>query len=124
MPGRRVASSRSARIHNRDGNVIMRRSLLLAVVWLAFGAPAAAAEIILVSPGAVRSSLTDLIPRFEQASGHKVTVRYFPALALADRVRDGEVADVAIMGEPAADKLQDAGRLVAGSKVVIATLGV
>src|SRR5690349_2969148 len=85
---------------------------------------AAAADIVLVSPGAVSSSLTELIPRFELVSGHKVTVRYAPALALADRIRAGEVADVAILGEPAADELQQAGRLVPGSKVVIATVGV
>src|SRR5262245_60692356 len=83
-----------------------------------------AAEIMLVSPGAVSSSLAELIPQFEQLSGHKVTVRYSPALALADRIGRGEAADVAILGEPAADKLQQAGTLVAGSKVVIASVGV
>jgi len=83
-----------------------------------------AAEIILVSPGAVSSSLTELIPQFEQSSGHKVTVRYSPALALADRIAKGEAADVAILGEPAADKLIQAGRLTAGSKVVVANVGV
>src|SRR5262245_14161754 len=75
------------------------------------------AEIVLVSPGAVSSSLAELIPRFEQFSGHKVAVKYAPALALADRIARGEAADVAILGEPAADKLQQAGTLVAGSKV-------
>jgi molybdate transport system substrate-binding protein len=43
---------------------------------------------------------------------------------LADRIRAGEAADVAILGEPASDELQQAGRLVPGSKVVIATVGV
>jgi molybdate transport system substrate-binding protein len=83
-----------------------------------------AAEIKLISPGAVSSSLKELIPQFEQASGHKVTVVYSPALALADRIKKGEAADVAIMGEPAADELQKLGTLVAGSKVVIAKVGV
>src|SRR6267142_616887 len=107
---------------------MMHRWIVLAVVWLhvLFTAPgrAEAAEVILVSPGAVSSSLTELIPRFEQASGHKVGVKYAPALALADRIKNGEAADVAILGEPAADELQKAGRLVHGSKVVIAKVGV
>jgi len=85
---------------------------------------AGAAEVVLLSPGAVSSSLAELVPRFEQSSGHKVTVRYGPALALADRVRNGEAADVAILGEAAADELQRAGVLVAGSKVVIAKVGI
>jgi molybdate transport system substrate-binding protein len=87
-------------------------------------ATAAAAEIKLVSPGAVASSLKELIPQFEQSSGHKVTVVYSPALALADRILRGERADVAILGEPAADELQKLGRLVEGSKAVIARVGV
>jgi molybdate transport system substrate-binding protein len=86
--------------------------------------PAAAAEIMLVSPGAVSSSLKELVPQFEKSSGHKVTVVYSPALALADKIKNGERADVAILGEPAADELQKLGRLVEGSKVMVARVGV
>jgi molybdate transport system substrate-binding protein len=104
----------------------MYRWMLLAATLCQFTAPSSASgmEVVLVSPGAVSSSLTELIPRFEQSSGHKVTVKYSPALALADRVKNGETADVAILGEPAADELEKLGRLVAGSKVVIAKVGV
>src|SRR5262245_65397488 len=73
-----------------------------------------AADLILVSPGAMSSSLTELVPRFEQSSGHKVTVRYSPALALAERVRKGEAADVAILGSTAADGLAQGGTVGAG----------
>jgi molybdate transport system substrate-binding protein len=101
-------------------------SIAALVLYLAGGnlQPAAAAEITLVSPGAVSSSLKELVPQFEQSSGHKVTVIYSPALALADKIKNGERADVAILGEPAADELQKLGRLVEGSKVVVARVGV
>jgi molybdate transport system substrate-binding protein len=104
----------------------MDRSILLAVALMPcwFATPTGAAEILLVSPGAMSSSLKELIPAFEQSSGHKVAVKYSPALALAERIRNGEAADVAILGEPAADELAKAGRLAAGSKVVIAKVGV
>jgi len=110
----------------REGRHVMHRWIMLAVasMHLLFTAPGRAADIILVSPGAVSSSLAELMPRFEQASGHKVGVKYAPALALADRIGNGEAADVAILGEPAADALQKTGRLVPGSKLVIATVGV
>jgi molybdate transport system substrate-binding protein len=85
---------------------------------------AGAAEIKLMSPGAVASSLKELIPRFEQSSGHKVTVGYSPALALADRLKKGEATDVAIVGEPAADDLIKGGQFAAGSKVLVARVGV
>jgi molybdate transport system substrate-binding protein len=83
-----------------------------------------AAEIKLLSPGAMMSSLKQLVPQFESASGHKVTVTYSPALALADRIKNGEAADVVILGESPADALQRLGKLVPGSKVVIARVGV
>jgi molybdate transport system substrate-binding protein len=99
--------------------------IVLAMALLpCLAAGAGAAEITLVSPGAVSSSLAELIPRFEQFSGHKVAVKYAPALALAERVKKGEAADVAILGEPAADELRQAGALAVGSKVVIAKVGV
>jgi molybdate transport system substrate-binding protein len=85
---------------------------------------AGAAEIKLMSPGAVASSLKELIPRFEQSTGHKVTVEYSPALALADRLKKGEATDVALVGEPAADELIKLGQFTAGSKVLVARVGV
>ena len=51
---------------------------------------ASAAEITLLSPGAVGSSLRELLPQFEQASGHKVKVGYSPALALVDKLKQSE----------------------------------
>jgi molybdate transport system substrate-binding protein len=83
-----------------------------------------AAELKLLSPGAMMSSLKQLTPQFETASGHKVAVTYSPALALADRVKEGEVADVVILGEGPAAALERLGRLVAGSRTVIGRVGV
>src|SRR5690349_6841058 len=87
MRGRAVGWSRSARGREHEGR-IMHRRLLLAIAALPalLGAPdrAGAADIVLVSPGAMRSSLSELVARFEQSAGHKVTVKYSPALALAD----------------------------------------
>jgi molybdate transport system substrate-binding protein len=105
----------------------MSRSVSIAAAILLLAAipcSATAAEIRLLSPGAMMSSLKELVPQFETTSGHKVTVVYSPALALAERVKNGEVADVVILGERPADNLLKAGKLIAGSKVVIARVGV
>jgi len=96
---------------------------LLLVAPMAWNS-ASAAEIKLMSPGAVSSSLGELVSRFEQSSGHKVTVVYAPALALADRLKEGEATDLALVGEPAANELIKLGIFVAGSKVAIARVGV
>jgi molybdate transport system substrate-binding protein len=104
---------------------MMFRALLAAALLLCVSHPnASAAEITLWSPGAVASSLRELIPQFEQASGHKVTVHYSPALALVDKLKGGEAGDVAIVGSSAADELMKLGKFTAGSKVLIARVGV
>src|SRR3954454_21639604 len=103
----------------------MRRAILMAVVILLCGAhTAAAADLKLLSPGAMMSSLRALTAQLEAASGHKVSVTYSPALALADRVRDGEAADVVILGDGPAASLERAGKLVAGSPTVVGRVGV
>ncbi len=106
----------------------MSRSVSIAaaiLLWTCAGADRVfAADIKLLSPGAMMSSLKQLVPQFETSSGQKVTVTYSPALALADRIKNGEAADVVILGEDSADALLQSGKLVAGSKVVIGRVGV
>ena len=53
-----------------------------------------------------------------------MSVTYSPALALADRIGKGEVADVVILGAGPADRLEKLGRLVAGSRTVVGRVGV
>jgi molybdate transport system substrate-binding protein len=100
-------------------------SIVAAVVLWAWGAPhALAADIKLLTPGALMSSLKQLLPQFETSSGHNVAVTLSPALAVADRIKNGDAFDVAILGEPSADALEKAGSFVAGSAIVIARVGV
>ena len=95
----------------------------IALLW-SFGSPAKAAEIKLLSPGAVMSSLKELIPAFEQASGHRVLVTYAPALSIAVRLKNNEPCDVAITGKGAAGALEKSGKLAVSSTTVIARVGV
>src|SRR5262249_357960 len=100
---------------------MMFRALSAAAFLLSVTYPQAnASEITLWAPGAVASPLRELVPQFEHASGHKVTVQYSPALALVDKLKAGVAGDVAIVGSSAADELVRLGKFTAGSKVVIA----
>jgi molybdate transport system substrate-binding protein len=104
---------------------MMFRALSAAALLFCVSHPYAdAAEITLWSPGAVGSSLRERVPQLEQATGHKVTVQYSPALALVDKLKSGEPGDVAIVGSSAADELVKLGKFTAGSNVVIARVGV
>jgi molybdate transport system substrate-binding protein len=83
-----------------------------------------AAELKILSPGATEGAFKELIPQFEKTSGHKITIEYGPVGALAARVKKGEAVDVAILSEPATEELRKQEKLVAGSEVVIARVGI
>jgi molybdate transport system substrate-binding protein len=101
-------------------------TLAAATLFCAFATSAqlSAAEIKILSPGSTEGALSALIPQFEKASGHAITIDYGPVGALAARVGKGEAADIAILSEPATVDLRKRGRLVAGSEVVIAKVGI
>ncbi len=110
-----------------------RRSILsvFATIALGFalsaitaGTVARATEIRLLCAVALHPAIDALLPDFEKSSGHKVTVAYGTAGAVADRVQKGEAADIVINSVPMIDRLQAQGKVVAGSRVIIAKVGV
>jgi molybdate transport system substrate-binding protein len=111
-----------------------RRSILSVSATIAFGlalfgitagSTARAADIKLLCAVALHPAIDALIPNFEKSSGHKVTVAYGTAGAVADRVQKGEAADIVISSVPMIDRLQAQGKVVPGSRVDnIAKVGV
>ncbi len=74
---------------------------------------------------AVISAMTELIPKFEQSSGHKVRTDFDGAIGeMADRVHKGEVADVVIVSGAQIDALTREGKVVTGSRRDVAKVGV
>ena len=96
----------------------------LTLLGMTAGTSARAAEIKLLCAVALQPGMVALIPDFEKSSGHKVTIAYGTAGAVADRVQKGEAADIVISAAPLTDQLQAQGKVVAGSRVVIAKVGV
>ena len=99
-------------------------SISLFLNFLTQGSVANAAEIKLLSSLGVKPAMIDLIPKFEQSSGHKVTIDYGTAGALTDRIQKGEAADVAIATQQQIANLEKQGRIAEGSPVDIAKVGV
>jgi molybdate transport system substrate-binding protein len=96
---------------------------------LAFGlggssANAWGSELKLYCTIAMRSVVEDLAPKFEKASGHKVTITFGLGGALAKRVQDGEIPDAIISTQAGIDSLLKSGKLVPGSNVTLARSGV
>jgi molybdate transport system substrate-binding protein len=95
-------------------------ALLLSLAAFA-SAPARAQQPTLkvLCTQALRTSLNELAPRFEQASGIKVELGIAPSGKLVARVRDGEAADVLIANAPNIDALINEGK-VSGARVDVA----
>jgi len=87
------------------------------------GAAANAAEIKILSVGALRSSLTPLLSEFEKSSGHKVTMESGAAGAMMGRIQKGEVVDVAIVTPQQIEALVADHKIVPGTQVKIAKVG-
>ena len=102
------------------------------VVWLASGAlllaagtgPAAAAEIKVLSAGAMKSIVTELGEAFKQETGHTLSMTFDTAGAQSKRLAAGEPADVVVLTDVAIEQLAGQGLVVAGSRADIARVGI
>lgn len=86
--------------------------------------PAAAAEITVMCPPPMRSLMVDLTGRFEQASGHKVTLVFAPSKDIVTRLAGGDRTDIALLTAEASDSLIRAGTLARRVNIVRSIIGV
>lgn len=68
--------------------------------------------------------MNELIPKFEQSSGHKVRFDYGTVGGMTDRIQRGEAADVGIVSGPQIALLEKQSKIAAGSRVDLARTGV
>jgi molybdate transport system substrate-binding protein len=83
-----------------------------------------AAEIKVLSTNGVRSALVEMLPEFERATGHKVSVDYDTANTLFERIKSGETADLAILTRPTIDELIKQGKVGTGEGKDLARSGI
>lgn len=95
-----------------------------AAFWLALAGPGTAAELKVLTAGAFKQVVLALVPDFERQTGHKVTVDNDTAGGLAKRIEGGEAFDVAIITPRAIDDLIAKGKVMPGSRVALATVGI
>ena len=97
-------------------------ALLVTVGGVPVG-PAQAAEIKALITTAMNEAVIVLVPQFEKATGHKVTVSYDPSGGLARRLRGGEFADMILVASPELDKLIAEGK-VTGNRIDVSRTGI
>ncbi len=83
-----------------------------------------AAEIRVLSAGAVEPGLSGLIDRFQRETGHAVKVVFATAPAIRKRLGDGEKVDLIIAPPAVLDDLVKAGKAAAANRVTVGRVGV
>jgi molybdate transport system substrate-binding protein len=100
------------------------RLIIAAAAFLLFPSIAQSAEIKLLASGAVKDAYLELLPKFEKASGHKVTAAWSSTTDIRKRVAAGEVADLVILGNSGTEELIKQGKLVASTRAIFAKSGI
>jgi molybdate transport system substrate-binding protein len=78
-------------------------------------------EITLVAPGGIRAAIEQLIPGFEQKTGHKVKATFGSGLGTKQQVARGEAFDVPIVQPPYPEVLAS-GNVVASTATPLASV--
>jgi len=101
------------------------KSIVLAACVVLFACPLAhAADIALLAAGASKETVSELIPGFEKATGHRVVATWATAPAIAKRLADGEAFDLVITRADDIDGFIAKGRLAPGSRTDLMKTGV
>jgi molybdate transport system substrate-binding protein len=101
----------------------MRLRFLTACAALVIALPAHAAEVKVLTAGAMKAVVLAMIPEFEKRTGHKLTVDNDTAGGLAKRIGGGEAFDVAVITPRVVDDLMTQGKIVTGTRIALAKVG-
>ena len=105
----------------------MRRlSKILGVVAVTLLLPATAvfaAEIKLMCPAPMRTTIVELVAQFERASPHKVTIVHTPSRTIIERIQGGEAFDVSILTAEATDALIKQGKVARRIDIARSSIG-
>jgi molybdate transport system substrate-binding protein len=100
-----------------------RRAAALFVAWF-LAAGAVAAELHVLSGGAVRGPVTLLVAGYEQKTGDTVKIDYATAGEIARRVESGGRYDVLIVPDESIEGYDKAGKVKAASRVPLGKVGI
>jgi molybdate transport system substrate-binding protein len=95
----------------------------LGVAALVLPAFAFAAEIKLMCPAPMRTTIVDLVAQFERVSPHRVTIVHTPSRMIVERISAGEAFDVSILTAHATDDLIKQGKVVRRVDIARSSIG-
>src|SRR4051794_32682110 len=98
-----------------------------AVIACVFGlicTSAQAAELRILTTGAMKAVVLELVPLFEKETGHKAVVDNDTAGGVSRRIDAGEAFDAVVNTPAGLSALESKGKVVAGSRANVARVGV
>src|SRR6266849_8579618 len=99
------------------------RNACIAVTLVSLTSMAGAADIRVLSVGAVQNAVRALAADFGTESGHRVVLTFGAPVVVTQKIKDGEVFDAVIVSEPAMDRLDQDGVVNPESRVPLAKTG-
>lgn len=90
------------------------------VVMFAAGISVSAADIRVISSNALKTTLEQLAPAFEKATGHTVIFTWGAAVPLKAEIEKGATFDLAVLTTTSVDDLIKQGKLVGATRAVLA----
>jgi molybdate transport system substrate-binding protein len=101
----------------------LRRIASVAATLISLTSMAGAADIRVLSVGAVQGALRDLAAEFGNETGHRVVLTIDSPAIVMQKIKDGETYDAVIVSEPAMDRLDKEGVVNPESRVPLAKTG-
>jgi len=103
----------------------MTRSLTRLIVLLVlFATPAAAADLKVISAGAVRGLIAEVIDDYSRQSGQKFDFTIGTTGQLRNIIASGQHADLIIVSTPLMGELEKTGKLTPGSRAELGRVGI
>jgi molybdate transport system substrate-binding protein len=100
------------------------RRMLLALVGACLATSTVAADIKVLTAGALKSLVVAESPEFERQTGNRLVIESDTAGGLARRVLGGEAFDLVIVTQEGIDALAQKGKVDAGSALPLARIGI
>jgi molybdate transport system substrate-binding protein len=95
-----------------------------AAAFLLCALPARAADLTVLSAGAINAVAKALTPAFEAGTGHRIILRNDTVGGLVRRIAGGETFDVVLMSPSGLEELAKAGTIARGSTITLAHVGI
>jgi molybdate transport system substrate-binding protein len=98
-------------------------AVLAVALTVAWPGAASAAEIKLMCPAPMRTTIVELVAQFERTSPHKVTIVHTPSRMIIERVSGGEAFDISILTAHATDELIKQGKVARRVDIARSSIG-